>query len=46
MQHLTGAGLRHKFREELHCNEVSLLPYYVASMNIEGFDLARDLAAA
>ena len=25
----------HKYREELHCNELMLLPYYVASMNIE-----------
>lgn len=29
------AALPHKFREELHCNEIMLLPYYVASMNIE-----------
>ncbi|MCK5717550.1 MAG: N-6 DNA methylase, partial [Thiomargarita sp.] len=28
-------GLRHKFKEELRCNEVMLLPYYIASMNIE-----------
>lgn len=27
--------LRHKYREELNCNELMLLPYYVASMNIE-----------
>ncbi|MDQ6631019.1 MAG: DNA helicase, partial [Verrucomicrobiota bacterium] len=29
------SALPHKFRHELHCNEVMLLPYYVASMNIE-----------
>ncbi|WP_110515534.1 type ISP restriction/modification enzyme [Herpetosiphon llansteffanensis] len=27
--------LRQKYAEELHCNEVMLLPYYIASMNIE-----------
>ena len=27
--------LPQKYREELHCNELMLLPYYVASMNIE-----------
>ena len=35
MQHISGAALKQKYAEELHCNEVSLLPYYVASMNIE-----------
>ena len=34
-EHLPGSALRHKYAHELHCNEVSLLPYYVASMNIE-----------
>jgi len=28
-------ALRHKYKNELHCNEVMLLPYYIASMNIE-----------
>ena len=27
--------LRHKYAEELHANEVGLLPYYVANLNIE-----------
>ena len=27
--------LPYKFANELHCNEVMLLPYYIASMNIE-----------
>ncbi|MBM7846407.1 type ISP restriction/modification enzyme [Herpetosiphon giganteus] len=27
--------LRQKYADELHCNEVMLLPYYIASMNIE-----------
>ena len=29
------SALEHKYTEELHCNEVMLLPYYIASMNIE-----------
>ena len=27
--------LREKYKHELHCNEVMLLPYYIAAMNIE-----------
>ena len=27
--------LRYKYTTEIHCNEVMLLPYYIASMNIE-----------
>jgi len=27
--------LKHKYREELHANEVAILPYYVANLNIE-----------
>lgn len=27
--------LRHKYLEELHANEVAILPYYVANLNIE-----------
>jgi predicted helicase len=27
--------LKNKYASELHCNEVMLLPYYIASMNIE-----------
>ena len=34
-EHIPGSALKHKYAHELHCNEVSLLPYYVASMNIE-----------
>lgn len=29
------AKLKHKYREELHANEVAILPYYVANLNIE-----------
>jgi len=35
MRAIPRAALSHKYKEELHCNEVMLLPYYVASMNIE-----------
>jgi predicted helicase len=35
MQAIPRAALSHKYDDELHCNEVLLLPYYVASMNIE-----------
>ncbi len=28
-------ALPYKYEHELHCNEVMLLPYYIASMNIE-----------
>ena len=28
-------ALPYKYESELHCNEVMLLPYYIASMNIE-----------
>ena len=35
MQRIPKSALPHKFAHELHCNEIMLLPYYVASMNIE-----------
>jgi len=35
MRHIPKAALPHKYTHELHCNEIMLLPYYVASMNIE-----------
>jgi hypothetical protein len=35
MRHIPKTALPHKFAQELHCNEIMLLPYYVASMNIE-----------
>ncbi len=35
MRHVPKSALPRKFADELHCNEVMLLPYYVASMNIE-----------
>ena len=35
MRRIKRSALPQKYAEELHCNEVMLLPYYVASMNIE-----------
>jgi predicted helicase len=37
MEHFRGNHdkLRHKYKEELHANEVAILPYYVANLNIE-----------
>ena len=35
MREIDPAALEHKYENELHCNEVLLLPYYIASMNIE-----------
>ncbi|HVG34543.1 MAG TPA: N-6 DNA methylase [Pyrinomonadaceae bacterium] len=35
MQEIKRTALAHKYMHELHCNEVMLLPYYIASMNIE-----------
>lgn len=35
MHEIPRSKLRQKYAEELHCNEVMLLPYYIASMNIE-----------
>ena len=35
MQDIRGTALEEKYRHELHCNEVMLLPYYIASLNIE-----------
>ena len=38
LEHFAGGGadkLRHKYKEELHANEVAILPYYVANLNIE-----------
>ena len=35
MRELPRTALQRKYAGELHCNEVMLLPYYIASMNIE-----------
>lgn len=37
LEHFRGQDkkLAHKYKEELHANEVAILPYYVANLNIE-----------
>jgi len=37
LEHFRGqpAKLKHKYKNELHANEVAILPYYVANLNIE-----------
>ncbi len=35
MEEIRRTSLEQKYKTELHCNEVMLLPYYIASMNIE-----------
>ncbi len=35
MREIPKTALPRKYASELHCNEVMLLPYYIASMNIE-----------
>ena len=37
LEHFRGqpAKLKHKYQHELHANEVAILPYYVANLNVE-----------
>ena len=35
IQKIDKTALKAKYSDELHCNEVLLMPYYIASMNIE-----------
>jgi predicted helicase len=35
IEHIGPSALPHKYGHELHCNEVLLLPYYIAAQNIE-----------
>ena len=35
MQDIRATTLAEKYQNELHCNEILLLPYYIASLNIE-----------
>jgi predicted helicase len=35
IDYLPPEQLRAKYQHELHCNEVAILPYYIASLNIE-----------
>ena len=44
LREIDPATLTHKYAQELHCNEIMLLPYYIASMNIEHayYELTRE----
>ena len=35
IEHIPKQNLPYKFKNELHANEVSILPYYIANLNIE-----------
>ncbi|MCE2463301.1 MAG: N-6 DNA methylase, partial [Dehalococcoidia bacterium] len=35
IDHLPADRLEHKYRNEIHANEVAILPYYIANLNIE-----------
>ena len=35
INHLPAERLEHKYRHEIHANEVAILPYYIANLNIE-----------
>ncbi len=35
IQRINGGTLAHKYEHDLFCNEIMLLPYYIASLNIE-----------
>ena len=35
INHLPPDQLEHKYRHEIHANEVAILPYYIAALNIE-----------
>lgn len=35
IEYLPPAQLEYKYDHEIHCNEVSILPYYIANLNIE-----------
>ncbi|MFZ1398751.1 MAG: type ISP restriction/modification enzyme [Candidatus Promineifilaceae bacterium] len=35
IEYLPPHQLAHKYKQELHCNEVAILPYYIANLNIE-----------
>jgi predicted helicase len=41
MKEIKTSSLPQKYKNELHCNEIMLLPYYIASMNIEHAYLDR-----
>lgn len=35
IEYLPADKLEHKYKNEIHCNEMAILPYYIANLNIE-----------
>ena len=35
IEHIPATALQHKYKNEIHANEVAILPYYIANLNIE-----------
>lgn len=35
IDHLPERDLKYKYQNEIHCNEIAILPYYIANLNIE-----------
>ncbi|MEA5617639.1 type ISP restriction/modification enzyme [Cronbergia sp. UHCC 0137] len=35
LDYLPSHCLQHKYKHEIHCNELAILPYYIANLNIE-----------
>lgn len=35
IEYLPADKLEHKYKHEIHCNEIAILPYYIANLNIE-----------
>jgi predicted helicase len=35
IEYLPKDKLKHKYKNEIHCNEIAILPYYIANLNIE-----------
>jgi predicted helicase len=35
LERLLSKDIEYKYKHEIHCNEVSILPYYIANLNIE-----------
>lgn len=35
IEHIPAQYLAHKYKHELHCNELAILPYYISNLNVE-----------
>ena len=35
IEYIPKRKLKHKYKNEIHCNEIAILPYYIANLNIE-----------